>query len=112
MLSGGFQSKMAAQRSPLYIALGQLVRAARGRADLTQDKLSDMVGLTRTSVANIERGGQKIQVHTLYALARALEVSPEDLLPSSSAETRQDIEERLPKDLAGEEREWVKRVLS
>ena len=50
--------------------------------DFTQQALADKVSLTRTSITNIERGRQHIQLHTLYSLAKALEVEVVDLLPA------------------------------
>lgn len=96
----------------LYVALGKLVQTARKQANLTQDDLARRVGLTRTSITNIERGRQKIQIHTLYALAEALGVGPDALLPQPRAEPAEEIEERLPQEMPPAEREWVKRVLT
>jgi len=100
-------------KDQLYQAVGRLVRAGRRRAKLTQDDLAQRVGLTRTSLTNIERGKQKIQVHTLYAIAEVLGFPPAALLPPQAwMYTPEAIEERLPESLLPEEREWVKRVLA
>ncbi|HEX5566724.1 MAG TPA: helix-turn-helix transcriptional regulator [Streptomyces sp.] len=64
----------------LYAALGQRLLAARRRRGVTQQELADAVGLTRASVANIEAGNQRIQVHTLIAAAQALGLDPAVLL--------------------------------
>jgi DNA-binding XRE family transcriptional regulator len=50
---------------------------------LSQQDLAKRVGLTRVSITNIENGRHRIQVHTLYAIARALEVPIVQLLPGS-----------------------------
>jgi transcriptional regulator with XRE-family HTH domain len=96
----------------LYVQLGKLVRAKRDQADLTQGQLAERIGLTRTSISNIENGRQKIQLHTLYALATALGVPVEILLPPVDVYQSEALEERLPNNLIPEEREWVKRVLT
>ena len=96
----------------LYRSIGQLVRAGRKEAELTQDELAQRVGLTRTSINNIEHGRQKIQVHTLYALAEALSVPASALLPPTGSQQPSVSENQLPKDLLPEEREWVRRVLT
>ena len=101
-----------ASSDQLYSIMGKLVRAERERAKLTQDELAQRVGLTRTSISNIESGRQKIQVHMLYALAEALHVSADTLLPLSGLRGLEAIEKRLPKELPPAEREWVKRVLT
>lgn len=49
---------------------------------MNQEGLSLKVGLSRTSVTNIELGRQSVLVHQLVAFAQALGVSVEDLIPS------------------------------
>lgn len=101
----------ARQRDPLYEALGRQVRSAREQARLTQEELAQRLGLTRTSVTNIEQGRQKIQVHTLYAIADAFGINVEMLLPRRAVSA--ELEVRLYEhDLDPAEREWVKRVLA
>ena len=62
--------------------VGQLIRHHRKRLNLTQHQLAKRIGLSRPSIANIERGQQNILVHQLYDLASALHVSADALLPS------------------------------
>lgn len=78
----------------LYMALGERIKRAReghpaGR--MTQADLADAVGLERTSITNIEKGNQKIQLHTLYRLCEVLGLSLADSLPSVS-EVSRDVE--------------------
>lgn len=97
----------------LYVALGGLIRSRRERMRLTQGELARRVGMTRTSITNIENGKQKVQLHTLYAIASVLEVSPQALLPSPGTVVRPAvIEEKLSKGLSPEAREWTLRVLT
>ncbi|ARU60941.1 hypothetical protein CBW65_07480 [Tumebacillus avium] len=65
----------------LYEYIGKKIREARENKSWTQSDLSTKVDLTRTSVTNIELGRQKIQIHVLYNFARALSISPHELLP-------------------------------
>lgn len=67
----------------LYREVGRLIRQARKGAGLTQDELADKVQMARTSITNIEYGQQKVQLHTLYALAEVLNIAVKDLLPTS-----------------------------
>ena len=65
----------------LYGEFGRLVRERRLKAHLTQSQLAKRVGLSRTSITNIELGQQHIPLHVLYPLASALGASPHELLP-------------------------------
>jgi transcriptional regulator with XRE-family HTH domain len=58
---------------------------------MTQSELARCVGLTRTSIVNIEQGRQKVMLHTLYAIADVFGVPVANLLPAleeSSPETQ------------------------
>lgn len=68
----------------LYFVLGKRVRAAREKANLRQIDLAEKVGLTRTSIVNIEQGKQRIQLVELYRVALILGVEIADLLPKST----------------------------
>ena len=50
---------------------------------MTQERLGRLVGLSRTSITNIEKGRQHISLHQLFAIAEALRVRPDMLLPSA-----------------------------
>lgn len=100
----------------LYSIIGQLIRTRREQIEFTQEELARRVGLTRTSISNIEGGKQKIQIHTLYVIAEALHVSAHTLLPLPETSGSRNIEQYLPEQLLQEllpaEREWVKRILN
>lgn len=66
----------------LYVLVGQHLARKRGEANLTQTQLANLCGLTRGSIANIERGNQRPTLHTLWSLAEALDVEVNSLLPS------------------------------
>lgn len=55
-----------------YTALGERIRQAREHHRLTQDDVATYVGLKRASIANIEAGRQRTQVHTGVQIAKAL----------------------------------------
>lgn len=65
----------------LYKELGRRLRDARKTAELTQEALAEQVGLSRTSITNIEKGRQHIPFHLLFSLASAVGVDPVNLLP-------------------------------
>jgi transcriptional regulator with XRE-family HTH domain len=103
----------------VYRSVGQKIRVAREAAGQTQDALARQIGVKRTSITNIEGGRQPLQVHTLLAIAEALRIPAEQLLPplepSDEESLRSDLPQRiaklLPRDLAPREREWILRIL-
>jgi len=69
-----------------YSEFGRRVCNARVKAGLTQAELADHLGLTRSSIANLESGRQRIQVHLLPTLSRVLSTPFESLLPNGEGE--------------------------
>ena len=65
-----------------YKEFGRMIRVQRNETHLTQTDLAERVGLSRTSITNIELGRQHISLHHLFAFASALGTTPEKLLPS------------------------------
>jgi transcriptional regulator with XRE-family HTH domain len=51
---------------------------------MTQVAFAKAVGLSRTSITNIESGRQPVSLHTLYSMADILGLEVGDLLPPSS----------------------------
>jgi len=49
-----------------------MIRVLRKRQGLSQDKLAEMVCMTRSSITNIELGKQTLSERTLVAIADAL----------------------------------------
>ena len=96
----------------LYHAFGDLVRAHRQRMKgMTQAKLGRLIGLSRTSVTNIEQGRHHVSLHQLFGIANALQVPPEALLPSQADETGPSrMAAILPPDLEKEIVEWADRL--
>lgn len=64
----------------LYRAVGAQLAATRQERGIRQVDLAAAVGLTRASIANIENGAQRIQLHTVIAAAQALGIDPADLI--------------------------------
>lgn len=79
----------------LYRLIGRNVRDARDAAGATQEDLAEAIGVTRTSITNLERGEQRPPLHRLLRLARSLEVSLTDLVPSWSELEREMSERQL-----------------
>lgn len=64
----------------LQDSLAARIKRARVDANLQQQDLADAVGLTRTSISNIERGKQGLSVDLLYSISRRLNESADVLL--------------------------------
>jgi len=69
------------EQENFYKKLGILIRTARKNADYKQEVLAMELGLTRTSLVNIEHGNQKVPPHVLLDLSRILQVEISELLP-------------------------------
>lgn len=65
----------------LYAAIGMAVREARQDRQMTQEQVAQAVGLTRTSIVNIEAGRQRLTIDTLYDIADALKIQAVSLMP-------------------------------
>ena len=90
-----------------YQRFGQNLRQARRAAGLSQADLAVAIKLTRTSISNIEKGRQKVSLHTFGEMLHALSVQPSELLPDARTVP-------LPSglnSLAHDERDFVNRGL-
>lgn len=65
---------------PCYRALGARIQMIRETLDMTQEQLAQRVGYVRTSVVNIEAGRQRVPMHQVEEMARALSTTPRNLL--------------------------------
>lgn len=91
-------------------AFGNRVGLLRQAAGFTQERLAQMVGLARSSIANIERGDQEPPATMVPKLARALGASCDELfggedvgkskLPWIELATRVTADERSYRKLA------------
>src|SRR5688500_5854414 len=97
----------------LYAEFGRLLRQKRSAEKLTQQALAERVGLSRTSITNIELGKQHIPLHMLFELASAVNTSPDQLLPeqkyaSTNAARISAAIEELPVD--EELKGWIQKI--
>lgn len=93
------------REAEFYGELGRRINATRKRRGMTQEELADRVGLTRTSITNIEKGRQKVLSHLLVELSDALNVSLHDLLPNP------DAEERALQAMPPIARDWIQKTV-
>lgn len=79
----GEETVDTSDQEALYREIGARIRAEREDLGFDQGELAEEIGLTRTSITNIEAGRQRMLIHTLYAIANALGVSITVLLPNT-----------------------------
>lgn len=65
---------------PVYRLLGAKIEVVRTTLGWTQLELAQKVGLTRTSIVNIEAGRQRILLHDVDKLATAFGMTPKMFL--------------------------------
>ena len=82
----GYNLLVPSARSPeiIYRVFGRRLRQLRRDQRLPQDSLATPSGLTRASIANIEGGRQRVQLHQIVQLADALKVEVSALIPKAS----------------------------
>lgn len=66
--------------TPTRKKLGIKLRKLRKKAGLSQEELGFRAKLHRTYIGSIERGEQNVSVDNIHKLAKALKVSPKELL--------------------------------
>lgn len=90
------------EKELIYEALGERIRRARANCEMRQAELAQRVGLSRTSITNVELGRQGLAVHQLFDFADALGVEPCELLPPERP-TSDKASENIPPELSA----WV-----
>lgn len=81
-----YNKELSLEAEYFYKDTGDRIRAIRERLGITADEVAAFIGQTASSVYNIERGERKIYVHTLYAIAEAMNVTIFDILPENMGE--------------------------
>lgn len=95
-----------------YQELGGRIRNYREPKGLSQEALGRAVGLTRTSISNIEKGRQRVLAHSLLDIANVLGVEVMQLFPEK-AKSRP-VSEKAIQILAGlpdKERIFIERAI-
>ena len=80
-----------------YKSIGKRIKIARIKADLTQERLAEMVEISPTHMSNIETGTTRVSLTAIVSLANALSVTVDDLLCDSVVKSKVQFE----KDIAG-----------
>lgn len=69
----------------LDYSLGRALRAARQRMGLTMAALAQLAEISQPHLSQMENGKVSPSINTLYRLANALKISPQELLPSATS---------------------------
>lgn len=69
------------KEATMYEYVGYKIREARKLRNMNQTQFSEIIGLSRGSLGNIEAGRQKITIENLGKICRALNINSKELLP-------------------------------
>jgi transcriptional regulator with XRE-family HTH domain len=89
-----------AQSLQFYKLVGAKVRSARITAGLSQALLAEQVGLTRSSVANLEAARQRTSLYHFILISRALGAAVNELLPDNPNSIQPQFTSSLQNELA------------
>ncbi len=97
---------------PLYARMGAIIRSRRRAKELSQQALAQLIGLSRATLASMERGRQRILVHQLCLFAEALECSASELLPLPEGGQSDHVSLTFSEAVSDKQREQLSRIIS
>lgn len=68
------------RRYKIAQSIGKKIRISRRKLKLTQEDLSDKIGIHVSTLGRIERGEMNSPIQTINKIAISLKVKPKDLL--------------------------------
>lgn len=77
------------------LEIGKRVRKIRRENELTQGKLANSAGLSRSAIANIETGRQAMTAYQVYRIANALNLKNFNVLFEIPEITQSDLEKKM-----------------
>ena len=92
----------------LYEEFGKWLKELREGKQLSQTDLARLVDISRTSLINIEQGGQRVPLRLLLGFAVALGVDLDDLVPAA---LREHVARQVLGRVPAKDREWVRLVV-
>jgi DNA-binding XRE family transcriptional regulator len=96
----------------VYAEFGRTVRQARVRLGISQNSLAERVGLSRTSITNIEKGKQRLMLHTAVEMASVLSVPISELVPLAMERAPGEVERALSRTVEDEvAKSWVLKAI-
>lgn len=98
------------KKTRLYVIIGEKVKKYRGKH--SQEKLAEMVNLSRASIANIEKGRQRPSIDILWSIATVLEIDPHLLQPTvEEMKIEYDAMYLKQLELTDSGRKWIEKVI-
>jgi len=101
---------MAVLQGPFYETVGRRLRDARRAEKFSQARLAHSVGISRSSLANIEAGRQPVYLHVLVRIAEQLGKPAVDLMPSATPSDNPQTEPQFGR-LSSPKQHWIIRVM-
>jgi len=103
------------EKQRFYSAVGENIKLARENAGFKQEAFGTMLGLSRASVVNIEKGRQHPSLHILWEIATKLNIQLTDLLgninrPKRSHSELKQIEKQISELLKDESEQSKEKV--
>ena len=60
--------------------VGEVIQEARKSRFMSQEKLSQLSGLTQSQISRIEAGERSVSLYVIAKIAKVLEIRPEEIL--------------------------------
>jgi transcriptional regulator with XRE-family HTH domain len=89
----------------VYRVFGRRLREIREKKSVPQQELATFSGLTRSSIANIESGKQRVLLHQVLQFAAALRVAVGELVPSPA-----EMAQTLTTDTGNEKNAYLEKL--
>ena len=87
-----------------YKAIGKRIKIARIKADLTQERLAELIDISPTHLSNIETGTTRVSLNTIISIANALSVTGDDLLCDNIIMSKVQFEKDMADFSAGQKK--------
>ncbi len=73
--------RISKKKNPILVEFAKIVRLRRYELGLTQEELAERADCHVNYIGGIERAERNASITSIIALARALDISPKNLLP-------------------------------
>lgn len=96
----------------LYQQFGQRLAEFRKSRNMSQQDLADGIGLTNTSIANIEAGRQRVYLHQLFRIANAFGVTLNDIMTAPSSRAWKEYVVSREPGISEPAAKWIARIIA